>query len=314
MKRPTLNEIYTRVSSNLNSSTRFSINKILAHAVSGTAHMLYGYIEHLAKTSMPDSQDEQMLAKWCSLFNVPRKPAQKATIRIKVEATEDILIPAGTTWRHDSGATFVLLEGTDVSQHTEIKLECDTPGSSGNIPLTNVIVTATIANLKSQAEVTALVRSGSDIESIPSWRSRLLERLKRPPQGGCTYDYISWAKAIPGVDRAWIQPRPNGENGKVQIAYLKKEDPIPNAEECNTVKNKILKLCPVTVDLEVVPPQQIELNLTIKVEPKNSVIEDEINKELIYLLRKKAAPKGFVNDSLDQESGIIGVRAVTEQK
>ena len=305
MNRPSLNEIYNRVSCDLNSSTRFSINKILAHAISGTAHMLYGYIEHLAKVSMPDSQDEQMLTKWCSLFNVPRKPAQNSLIRIQIETTEDIHISAGTTWRHDSGAIFVLLNGVDAAQYSEITIECDTDGEVGNIPTTTVKVTATIANLKSQAKVTALLRSGSDIESIESWRARLQERLRRPPQGGCTYDYISWAKAIPGVDRAWVLPRVNGNNGKVLVTYLKKGYPIPTDEECKTVQKKILKLCPATVNLEVIPPQPIELRIRLTCEPQDSITKSDIQKEMEYLLRKKAAPKGFLNESLETETGII---------
>ena len=306
MNRPSLNEIYNRVSSNLTQSKlRFSKDKILAHAISGTAHMLYGYIEHLSKRSMPDSSDERVLAKWCSLFNVPRKPAQKAILRIKIDTTENIHIPAGTTWRHESGASFVLPNGIDSNITPEFTVESETAGSIGNLQPATVIVTATIANLKSQAEVTALVRSGSDIESLDSWRERLIERLKRPPQGGCSYDYISWTKSIPGVDRAWVLPRPNGENGKVQIAYLKKDGSIPTTEECQTVQNDLLNLCPVTVDLEVIPPQTVELHIKLNCKPQDSATKSEIFKEIRYLLRKKAAPKGFLNDDLNSESGVI---------
>ena len=305
MKRPSLNEIYNRVSNNLGSGLRFSTNKILAHVISGTAHMLYGYIDHLAKISMPDSQDEEVLAKWCSLFNIPRKPAQKAIIRIKVETTEEIYIPAGTSWRHDSGATFVLTNGVEVTQNAEITVECENAGEIGNIALTTVNITATIANLKSQAKVTALLRSGSDIEPIESWRERLLERFRRPPQGGCTYDYISWAKSIPGVDRAWVLPRPNGHNGKVLVTYFKNDGSIPSIEECKSVETEILKLCPVTVDLKVIPSQETKLHIKISCEPLNSLVKSQIEKEIKYLLRKKAAPKGFINEQLEPESGII---------
>ena len=314
MNRPDLPTIFSRVKADLSPlELRYTLSKILSHVISGTAHMLYGFIENLANSTLPDSKTRWVLEKWCSLFNVPRKLAQYSKIRIKVRASEPITLDESTVWRHESDLKYRLQNLTEINTPEdeiyigECEVVCTTIGAQGNRkPGETLKVTGTIANLNSEAEVKNIIESGADLESDESLRNRLVTRLRRPPQGGCPYDYIAWLKALPEVEQAWVLPRPNGERGLVRLTYLKKtQNPIPNQEECNQVLEKILKICPATANIEVTPPEKVELNIVLHSDPSDELTLEEIRNEIRYLLLKKAAPMGFLNNDLKVESGVI---------
>ena len=62
MDRKNIQDIYQQVKGDLSAlDLRYSVKRVLSHAITGTAHMLGGYAEHLANLARPDSQDEKIL-------------------------------------------------------------------------------------------------------------------------------------------------------------------------------------------------------------------------------------------------------------
>jgi uncharacterized phage protein gp47/JayE len=83
----------------------------------------------------------------------------------------------------------------------------------------------TIPNVQSVVVVDAnKLVNGSDIESIPDLRARLLERIQNPPSGGAAEDYVAWALEVPGVTRAWVYPKEMGA-GTVTVRFVRDNDP-----------------------------------------------------------------------------------------
>ena len=101
MDRQNIQDIYQRVKGDLSSlDMRYSVKRVLSHAITGTAHMLNGYAEHLAKLAIPDSEDEKILTSWCNLYGIERKQATKARVSLSIETTSNVFLPAGTKWTH----------------------------------------------------------------------------------------------------------------------------------------------------------------------------------------------------------------------
>ncbi|MFC7611718.1 baseplate J/gp47 family protein [Teichococcus aestuarii] len=50
----------------------------------------------------------------------------------------------------------------------------------------------------------------------------MLDRFRAPPQGGAVADYETWARAVPGVTRAWIAP--NGMGAGTVVVYAMLDD------------------------------------------------------------------------------------------
>ena len=154
MNRPALREIYNRIRVDLPDTTRYSLRKIMSDVIAGTAHMLYGYIDYLASATLPDSKITAMLNKWCDLFGIDRKPAQYAEIKVQIEATEALTIPAGTRWQfEESQVYYSLLKAVDVRKQKEkftalLTLKCDFIGETGNRKKGETLtIEATIPNL-----------------------------------------------------------------------------------------------------------------------------------------------------------------------
>lgn len=280
--------------------------------------MLYGYIDYLASATLPDSKITAMLNKWCDLFGIDRKPAQYAEIKVQIEATEALTIPAGTRWQfEESQVYYSLLKAVDVRKQKEkftalLTLKCDFIGETGNRKKDETLtIEATIPNLSADAVVRDISKTGTETESDRSLRSRLIARLRMPPQGGCPYDYIAWAQAQNGVARAWVLPRPDGVPGRVRVTYLK-ADGLPSEEEALTVQSEILKICPATADLDVIVPKTLRLNISLNLNPPKppgdaDPVLQEIRAAVKNLLDLKATPRGFFNaeNIMEPETGVI---------
>ena len=205
MNRKSLQEVYEQTKSGFGSfNLRYGTKQVLSHVISAATHMLCSYAQSLARKQIPDSEDEKILKHWCALFGITQKPATRSEIKILLESTDEVFLEAGTKWQHESGVVFSLENPTSIKNSRVITVVCASFGTTGNLaPGGNVTITATSPHLKSSAKVLKLSKEGFDTEALSSLRRRLRERLRRPPQGGCPYDYINWALEHTAVTRAW---------------------------------------------------------------------------------------------------------------
>lgn len=315
MKRPDLSTLIERIRADMQGAgLRHSFSRILSYALAGSAHMLYGYTEQLAARSMPDSPDREMLETWCELFGILRKEPQKGKILLRLSATAKTTLSPGTRWRHVSGAVFCLTESVQIDQpdgedsfFCEAAVICESPGSSGNPAKGEALmVTRTVADLKSEARIIRQLIRGTDAEDDDSLRQRLRERLRRPPQGGSVSDYIAWASSLPLVSRAWILPATHETRGQVRLCFVRKAPSlIPTEEETAEVRSELMKVCPATAELIVSAPLVRPLHLVIDAFPRTAEVLRQAEAEIRYLLEKKAAPRGYLDADMQRQSGVI---------
>ncbi|PBC09201.1 baseplate J/gp47 family protein [Mesorhizobium sp. WSM3859] len=120
-------------------------------------------------------------------------------------------------------------------------------------------------NLALEATVAAGgIGGGADIETDASLRARILDRKRRPPQGGAYLDYEQFARAVPGVTNAWAYPFDDAP-GTVGVWFLfeGRVNGIPEAGDIATVEDFLVSKRLIRAGLAVSAPVPSLLDITI---------------------------------------------------
>jgi len=271
---------------------------VLARVQSGGLHGLYGYLDWIARQVLPDTADTEQLDRWAAIWGVARKSAEFAAGAVVVTGLSGAVVPAGSVFQASDGQEFIAdADATLVSGAVSVAVTASTAGQAGNLDAGVALTLGSpISSVDSAATVAAGgLTGGADAETDDDLRARLLDRIQQPPQGGCAYDYVAWALAVPGVTRAWVTPGELGL-GTVTVRFVRDDDAslIPDAGEVATVQAYIEMLRPVTAAVTVVAPVHVPLDLTLSITPDTATIRAAITAELADLLRREAEPGGTI--------------------
>lgn len=304
--RPTLNEIIDRIVADMSSRVlgiegavlRRSILGVIARTQGGAVHLLYGYLDWIARQVIPDTADAEYLERWAAIWGLTRKAADYAAGHVIFTGTNGSVIPAGTIVQRQDGVQYeVQTEATISGGTATTDVEALVAGDAGNLdeaervfllsPITGVTTSATVG--------TGGIVDGLDTESDTRLRARLLARIQEPPQGGSTADYEQWALAVSGVTRVWVTPNGLGL-GTVLVHFVRDDDVsiIPDSGEVADVQDYIDERRPVTADVTVAAPTADALDLTIQLSPNNATVRAAVTAELTDLLRRDAEPGGTI--------------------
>jgi uncharacterized phage protein gp47/JayE len=166
-----------------------------------------------------------------------------------------------------------------------------TAGADGNLlPESPVVFVTPPANIDTIGVVITM-DGGTDTETDDELRSRILQRIREPPQGGDQADYVRWALEVPGVTRAWCYPLEMGI-GTVTIRFMMDDlradqNGIPNGVDILTVSSFMDTVRPVAVkDIFVEAPIPVPIdtyinNLDLDNESTRGAIVDNIENMLL---------------------------------
>lgn len=225
--RPTLSELRARNLAAIESELkgvgaplRFSNLSILGTADAGLAYLHYGYLDWIAKQSVPWSATDENLAGWAALKSVTQKAANAGTnTSANFTGTAGKTVPAGTVLNRGDGYQYttdaeivISSSGTGLGGITAVLPDPnDDPtggGAAGNTPAgTQLSLDTSISGVDSVVTLATAITDGSDIESEDAFRSRMLLAYQNTPQGGNDDDYEGWALEVSGVTRAWTARR-----------------------------------------------------------------------------------------------------------
>ncbi|MEM5371366.1 baseplate J/gp47 family protein [Paraburkholderia azotifigens] len=299
--RPALTDIVARTRGDL--LTRLTQDELLRRAdaevntrvLAGASHEIHGYLDWISLQIIYDTADDELLVRWASIWKVERKAAEFASGNVLVTGTAGVTIDEGTVIKRLSdGALFDVSADTVLgATATAVPVMAEVAGVAGNTDAdVQMSFLNTIANVQSTVVVDAnKLTNGSDIESIPDLRARLLDRIQNPPSGGSADDYVEWAKEVAGVTRAWVYPKEMGA-GTVTVRFVRDDDPtiIPDAAEVQAVQDYIESKRPVTADLYVDAPTPVTLNFNIQITPNSAAVKAAVEASLRDLLLREAAP------------------------
>ncbi|EJM20164.1 putative phage Mu protein gp47-like protein [Pseudomonas sp. GM18] len=218
--RPTLSELRARVASDITSGIptadgllRFSNLQILGKAVAGLDHLNYGYLDWIAKQAVPYTSSGEYLQAWAALKNVYQKTASFAGGSVTFPGTVGATIDSGTEISRSDSFTFTTQASATVGVGGMVTVQvlADLAGEASNTPMGSLMTLGvSVDGISSSGAVTTAITGGADQEKEDALFQRMLEAYQNTPMGGSITDYPIWAKAVPGVTRAWCAPNSFG--------------------------------------------------------------------------------------------------------
>lgn len=300
--RPELPELIATIRSDL--LTRLQQDTVLrrmdaevhARVMAAAVHLLYGYIDYLARNMLPDICDEDWLSRHARIKRCPRKEATAAVGFVRWdEVAGSPTLPVGTPIYRDDQVTYTTTETVTASGGVlRVPIMADIPGVLGNtddgIPLR---LGVPVSGISSTGNADMLV-GGADVEPLETWRSRVMERYYYIPQGGADADYQIWAKEIPGIGRAWTRRHWKGIGTVgVMVATSDPEHPAPEGRVVQRVREHILPLAPVAGSgLYVFAATEKIIPMTISLAKDTPQIRAAVRAELNSLMLRDGVPSG----------------------
>lgn len=234
-----------------------------------------------------------------------------------------IRVVDATTIEYDlsSPVTGTALEPNPVASGAwaNVTITSGTTGTTGNLTSgATLSVTSPPSGLDSNVLVTFDgIADGADLETLASWRARVLEGLATDFGTFTASEIRIVAKTVPGVTRVFVRkPRRavgdevpvNGVyadgypvEGRTRIAFLRENDadPIPSAAEVEQVRAKIHdELVPahtLAEDVEVLAPERYDLQVRfLSIAPDTPGMRASIKANILEFLSERASWGGVL--------------------
>ena len=177
----------------------------------------------------------------------------------------------------------------------------------------SVSLVSPLDNVDSTAVVQEVTQAGEDIETVTSFRSRFLEEVRNPPQGGAATDYLSWMNAMTGVTRSWVLPNYYGM-GTVGCTFVNDnaDDIFPDDDAVSTVQDALEILAPATAIITVFAPEENSVDMTIRLSPNTAAVRTAVQAELEDLFYREAQVCGAYRYSDETYDGKIALSKIDE--
>jgi uncharacterized phage protein gp47/JayE len=274
---------------------------VLARVSAGAAHGLYAFLDWVARQILPDTAEAEILERHAAIWlPAGRLPAAYAQGRIAVTGADGVLIPADTRYKRADGVAFFTdSEATITAGEAIIEVSAADAGQAGNTdPGVALSLESPIIGIDARATVVGDgLSGGADVETDESLRARIIARIQQPPMGGAAHDYVTWAKEVPGVTRAWVYPLEMGD-GTVTVRFVRDKDPnpIPDSNEVAAVQAYIDAARPITAHVYVLAPIAAPVAFVIRLVPNTPVVRLAVEAGLRDLLLREAEPEGGFNE------------------
>jgi uncharacterized phage protein gp47/JayE len=310
---PTLKEVRSLVRDHVrgslpgaDASIPNSVLRVLSDSQGALCHLTLQYIDWLALQLLPDTAETEWLDRhadiWLTNADVTtgRKLATLAEGIASFTGTIGGTIIPNHSRLEQYSVAFETTEQGVISFSTDlpvnIPIRALDPGTIGNLATGESLqMNPSVAGVDDVAYVVTL-DGGTDTENDDDLRIRVLERIRQPPQGGAAHDYIRWAKAVPGVTRAWCAPLEMGI-GTVTVRILMDDlradnDGWPTEADLETVTEYIDSVRPVAVkDFWVLAPikQFIDVHISGLI-PDNNETRAAVEESIQEMLYNNASP------------------------
>lgn len=304
--RPTLTEIRDAAKADIDallpgadSRLRRSVFGTLATAMAAGIHLVHGFVAWAVTQLLPDTATDEFLERHAALQDVDRKPATFATGDVDLTGANAAVLPAGAVLQRSDGTEFtsdaVAVVAAGVAVVTVTASEAGVDGNTAEGLTLTVVSPAPGIDAAATVAVGGIV-AGADTEDDDSLRSRLLAKLREPPQGGSAGDYEKWALEIGGITRVFVFPLEGGP-GKVVVRVVDDNGVAsiaPNGAKIAEVQAHIDVRRPVTADVIVAAPVEVAMDFTIQLVPDTAATRAAVEQSLRDLLRRDGEPGALI--------------------
>jgi len=279
---------------------RRSMEEVLVRVIAVGSHELHGHLDWISRQILPDTAEDAELARHAAIWGVARLAAAAATGDATFTGIAGTIIPAGTELRRSDDARFALVAAAEVGGGGSVTaaVVALVVGAAGNSAAgTSLTLLAPVAGVTPSAVVAAGgLAAGADAETDAALRARLLARIQNPPRGGSRTDYLAWALAVPGVERAWVFPLQLGA-GTVGVTFVTTGGAVPDAPLVAAVQAALDAERPVTAAVTVFAPATQAVAVTIALDPDTVAIRTAVLAELEDFFVREADPGGTLHVS-----------------
>lgn len=283
-----------------------SVLRIMSDAQSGLAHLILLYIDWLSKQFLPDTAEKEWLDRHGVIWlenadgSKGRKSATYAEGSVLLTGQTGFVIAADQILNGIQGVNYQTTEEVTLGTNpVSVPAVCLTAGVIGNLESGDTLAIETpIDGLDSTATV-EIMSGGADDETDPELRERVLFRIQEPPMGGDANDYVAWARAFPGVTRAWCSPNEMGA-GTVTVRFMMDdtyEDGFATDEDAAALKAYMETKRPVAIrEFFVEVPLQEEIDFTItNMEPDDDATKEAVAAKVAAMIAEKGRPASALN-------------------
>ncbi|SHJ69404.1 Uncharacterized phage protein gp47/JayE [Roseomonas rosea] len=310
---------------------------IMAKAMAGLVHGLYGYLDWIALQATPFTATGAFLVAWGALVGVLRKDAATATAQATFTGAPGSQVPDGTRLaRSADGLSYrtTALGTVGANGTVTLPIEAEEAGAVGNaLQGAQLALSGALSGVTSAATLATPATGGADEEGEEAFRARILARYAEPPQGGAPSDYTRWAMEVAGVTRAWVAP--SGAGAGTVVVYVMLDDAqaahdgfpqgtdgVAGAEtrgiaatgDQRIVADHLFPLRPATALVHVVSPIPYPVDITISdLAADSSATRAAIETALRAMFRREGSPGGTIyqNDLFAAVDGVDGVERFT---
>ena len=274
------------------SALRRSDQQVLSRCHAGATYGLYGYLGWLSRQILPDTCDEDVLARWAAMKVVPRTPASSASGNVMMRGALQSVLDAGALLQSQDGRQYATTQTVVFTSELEhVPVRAVVPGSAGNGPARMALsLVSPNVGVRDQGEVAPEgLTAGTDEERLEAWRARVIADFRRVPHGGDEQDYESWATEVPGVTRAWARGNHLGL-GTVAVFFVRDNDtdPIPGMEAIAAVQAHLESKRPVTAEVYALAPQSLPVHYRIALTPDSATLRARVEAALRDLHLREA--------------------------
>jgi len=314
--RPTLDQLIERVEGDIKGGLgittvlRRSFVGVIARALAGLSHLLFGYLDFTSEQVFPDTAETEFLDRWSAFWGIFRNEATFTELNITITGNEGGTVPASTVYTRGDGTEYTLDAEATIGVGGSVvgKVIAVEAGDNGNLADGETLSLASpIVDVDSDATVASTEVEGEDRETDAQLRSRLVSRVQQAPLGGAANDYIQTMLAVPGVTRAWVLPLGSGP-GTVDCSFVEDgEDPIAPASgaKLQEVTDAIETFKPVTALVQVFSPTLAPADFDIKISPNTASVQDAVKKEIEDLILREAQLEGSYKSATETHDGVI---------
>jgi uncharacterized phage protein gp47/JayE len=294
-----------------------SVLRVLSDNQGALAHLNLQYLDWQRLQYLPDTAEQEFLDRHGDIWltnsdaSTGRKTATLSEGTVNFVGTGDIvMIPIATRmdYRGVSYETTAAVFTAEGGAPVPVPVRALDGGAVGNLePGTRLTLSQAVEGVEGTVTVVKL-DGGADEEDDDNLRIRVLERIREPPQGGAAHDYVRWAKAVPGVTRAWVAPLEMGI-GTVTVRFMMdnlraNRDGFPTFEDTVAVANYIDTVRPVAVkDFFVVAPipQRVDFHI-YALNPDTSATRAAVQEALEEMLFNRAKPGQTIYNAWKQQA------------
>lgn len=300
--RPTLSMLIARILGDFDtrlpgadSRLRRSVLDVLGRTHAGATDGLYGYLDTIAKSVLPETAEGSELDRRAATWGIVRKASAPARGSVTLAGIDDAVVRAGTILQRLDGARYRTITRVVIAAGAAtVSVEAIDAGASGIVPPGGQLTfISPVSGVQAIAIATDGLTGAGDEEADTALRSRLLERIRTPRRGGAAADWVAWALEVPGVTRAWVYPNWTGP-GTVGLTFVHddREDIVPEPADLDIVAEHIEPLRPVTAQPVIFAPTPLAVNFLIRITPDTLAVRQAIAAELDDFFAREAEPGG----------------------